>query len=86
MSRDLNRWLEDSEVNYCGQHAASATCHAHEFSPDYPSSSTYFNCSTNFGFQQRDDASNIEDPSFVNSRLEIVNRNYYRGIHFIFKG
>ncbi|GFP92074.1 hypothetical protein PHJA_001351500 [Phtheirospermum japonicum] len=44
------------------------------------------NSSTSIGFLERDSASDLDDQSFVSSGLEIVKRNYCRGVHFIFKG
>ncbi|XP_051149574.1 uncharacterized protein LOC127264180 [Andrographis paniculata] len=87
VSRDVNRWLGDSEIYSFNQHLNFPISHDHEYlASDHASSSRQFEFSKSFALQQRHDASNIEDPSFVNSQLEIVNRNCSRGIQFIFKG
>ncbi|KAI3447017.1 hypothetical protein Pfo_003682 [Paulownia fortunei] len=84
--RDVSRLLKDSEINSCGQHLTSASCNGHKFSSlDYASSSRDCNASSSLGILERD-ASCLEDQSFINSALEIVNRNCSRGVHFIFKG
>ncbi|KAL0426990.1 UNVERIFIED_CONTAM: hypothetical protein Slati_2873800 [Sesamum latifolium] len=84
--RDVSRWLEESEINSCGQHLTSPTCNDNKFSSvEDASSSRCCNSGTTFGFHEQG-ASDVEDQSFLFSRLEIVNRNYYRGVRFIFKG
>ncbi|KAL8037647.1 hypothetical protein ABFX02_11G051900 [Erythranthe guttata] len=75
--RDVNRLLRDSEINSYGQSQTSAT---------YASSSRYCNSDTSIAFLDRN-ASDLDDHhSLTNSGLEIVNRNYHRGVRFIFKG
>ncbi|KAK4432994.1 hypothetical protein Salat_1061600 [Sesamum alatum] len=84
--RDVSRWLEESEINSYGQHLTSPTCIDNKFSAvEYASSSRCCNSSTTFGYHEQG-ASDVEDQSFLYSRLDIVNRNYCRGVRFIFKG
>ncbi|XP_011078267.1 uncharacterized protein LOC105162061 isoform X1 [Sesamum indicum] len=84
--RDVSRWLEESEINSCGQHLTSPTCNDNKLSSmEDASSSRCCNSDTTFSFHEQG-ASDVEDQSFLYSRLEIVNRNYCRGVRFIFKG
>ncbi|KAI3443737.1 hypothetical protein Pfo_000402 [Paulownia fortunei] len=84
--RDVSKCLEDSEINSSGQHPTSETRNNYNVSSlDCASFSRYCNSSSSFGFHERD-VSYLEDLSFINSGLEIVNRNYCRGVRFIFKG
>lgn len=83
--RDVIRLLRDSEINSCCKQLTSGTWTVKNYSStDYASSSR--DCSsTSLGFLETD-ALNREHLSFISSGSEIVNRNYSRSVHFIFKG
>lgn len=83
--RDVIRLLRDSEINSCCKQLTSGTWTGIQYSStDYASSSR--DCSsTSLGFLERD-ALIREHLSFISSGSEIVNRNYSRSVHFIFKG
>lgn len=84
LSRDFIRLLSD--INSCGPQLTSSAYNDNNFSSvDYASSSRDCNSRTGTGLLERD-ASYIEDQSFINSGLGIVNTYYHRGVRFIFKG
>ncbi|KAG6389109.1 hypothetical protein SASPL_150568 [Salvia splendens] len=84
--RDVIRLLKDSEINSSCKQPKIGTCTGKQnLALEYASSSRDCNCSTSLGFLDRDGIY-LEDLSFINSGSEIVNRNYSRGVHFVFKG
>ncbi|KAH6798597.1 alpha/beta-Hydrolases superfamily protein [Perilla frutescens var. frutescens] len=84
--RDVIRLLRDSEINSSCKQLTSGTWTGKKYSTlEDASSSRDCNSSSSLGFLERDTL-RLEDLSFINSGSEIVNRNYSRGVHFIFKG
>lgn len=82
--RDVGRLLKDSEINPCGP--SEATCSSHNSSSlGYASRSRDCTYTARLGFLQKY-ASYLEDDSFTSSGLEVVNRNYSRGVRFVIKG
>ncbi|KAL3825186.1 hypothetical protein ACJIZ3_021215 [Penstemon smallii] len=86
--RDVSsRYLEDSETDFYGQNLPSEASNNHNSSSlDCATSSGNVNSSRSFDDVHERDALDFEDQSFIYSGLEIVKRNYCRGIRFIFKG
>ncbi|PIN09175.1 hypothetical protein CDL12_18243 [Handroanthus impetiginosus] len=84
VQRDLSRLLRDSDIS-SGLQRTSPTFNDLKFGSAYESSSRDRNSSTSLGFIESD-TSDSENQSLIKSGLGIVNRNYCRGVHFIFKG